>query len=248
MTKRTHESGHPDTVARVTTTNDAVTATREGDIAVIRLDDGKANALNHEIIDTLDEAIREAEQSASAIVLLGRPGRFSGGFDLSVMTAGPDAALPLLKAGADLAMHIYTADVPVVIGCTGHAVAMGAILLMAADTRIGASGEFKIGLNEVAIGMPVPRFAVGLARDRLSPRHLVPAVQHARLHDPSTAIEVGFLDQVVGADDVETASIAHASELGSSLQSTAFRMTRETLRGHTKAALADAIAADVANG
>ena len=104
------------------------------------------------------------------MAIIGRPGKFSAGFDLSVMTAGPDQARDLLRAGADLALRIYTFPIPVVLGATGHALAMGAILLMAADVRIGADGPFKVGLPEVEIGMPLPR-----VRGRAGPRPPVQA-------------------------------------------------------------------------
>lgn len=228
-------------------TSDApVTTTVEGDVTVIRLDDGKANALTHDIIDALHSALDAAERDSAAAVLVGRPGRFSAGFDLAVMSAGADSALPLLKAGAELAMHIYMAKIPVVLGCTGHAVAMGAITLMAADARVGAEGAFKIGMNEVAIGMPVPRFAVELARDRLVAPQVVPAVQHAHLYDPESAVRTGFLDRIVPPEQVEAEALAHATLLGETLHRAAFRLTREVARGPVAQRLEQAIAADVA--
>ena len=136
----------------------AVGVSTEGDVVVVRLDDGKANALSHDIIAALSAALDEAQ--AKAVAIIGREGKFSAGFDLSVMTSGPQQARDLLQAGANLAMQAYLSPVPVVFGVTGHALAMGAILCSAADYRVGAEGQFKLGLNEVGIGMHVPRFAV----------------------------------------------------------------------------------------
>ena len=118
-----------------------------GAVAVVRIDDGKANAISHAVIDGLNAALDAAERQAGAVVIIGREGKFSAGFDLSVIKQGPDAAVGLLKAGAALALRIYEHPQPVVMGCTGHALAMGAILLMAADIRIGSTGPAKIGLN-----------------------------------------------------------------------------------------------------
>ena len=164
-------------------------------VAVLRMDDGKANAISHEMANALEQRLDQAlGDGAGAIVISGRPGRFCAGFDLPTMQAGVDEARELLRVGADLALHLYTFSTPVVLAVTGHALAMGAILLMASDLRIGAAGSFKIGLNEVRIGMPVPRFATELADDRLSRRHVDAAVNLATIYDPTGAADAGFLD------------------------------------------------------
>jgi len=179
----------------------AVSCTITDDVAVVRLDDGKANALTIEVIDAAHDAIDRAETEAKAVLLVGRDGRFCAGFDLGVMAGeDPDAARELLRAGAELALRLYMHPQPVVAACTGHALAMGAILLMACDTRIGADGAFKIGTNEVGIGMQLPRFAVVLARDRLSKRHLQMATQHAQIFDPAGAVDAGYLDRVAESE------------------------------------------------
>jgi len=231
----------------VTATSPAVTATTVDAVRVVTLDDGKANALNHEVIDALRAELRAAQADDGALVLAGRPNRFSGGFDLSIMTSGPDNAMPLLKAGAELAMDIYLSRVPVVIACTGHAVAMGAILLMSADLRVGTAGDFKLGMNEVAIGMPVPHFAMTFARDRLSSRWFVQAIQHARLFDPELAIEAGYLDEVVAADEVVDVAVARAQALATDLRSGAFQMTRDIMRVPVAEQLRAGLATDLAS-
>ena len=219
----------------------------DGDVAVIDFDDGKANVLTHAVIGQLHDALSRAEaDGAKAVALIGRPGRFSAGFDLAVMTAGPDQARDLLRAGAELALRIYLFPIPVVIGSTGHALAMGAILLMAADVRIGADGPFKVGLPEVEIGMPLPRFAVELARDRLSRRHLVAATQHAVVTTPAEAVDVNFLDRVVAPDEVEAATLAAAHDLADRLQPAPFVMTRQNTRGETEAGIRAGLDADMA--
>jgi enoyl-CoA hydratase len=213
--------------------NDAGSVTIElrGDIAVVRIDDGKANAMSHEIVEGIGAALHRARTETKAVAIIGREGKFSAGFDLNTMKAGPKQARDLLKAGAELGHAMYTCPIPVVIGCTGHALAMGAIALFCADVRIGAEGPYKIGMNEVAIGMPVPRFAIELARDRLTPRHLTAAVNHAQVYDPLGAVEAGYLDRVVALADVEGEAIATAETMGATLQPAAFRLTRDYLRG-----------------
>lgn len=218
----------------------------DGDVAVITLDDGKANAISHQMAGDVHDALGRARTEAGAVAIVGRPGRFSAGFDLATMTSGTDNARELLRVGAELALEIYDFPRPVVIGATGHALAMGAILLFASDLRIGADGDFKIGLNEVAIGMPVPRFAVELGRDRLSPRAFSQAIGLARIHSPQEAAEAGFLDEVVAADQVVPAAVEAAARLGSTLRRTAFELTRTAARGDKLAQLRHGLAADVA--
>jgi enoyl-CoA hydratase len=224
---------------------DSVRYALEGDVAVLTFDDGKANAIGHEAAAALHDGLTRARGEAGAVAIVGRPGRFSAGFDLSVMTSGTDNARDLLRVGAELAFEIYQSPVPVVLGVTGHALAMGAILLLAADTRIGAEGEFKLGLNEVAIGMPVPRFAVELARDRLTPPAFVPAVSHAQVFDPAGAVAAGYLDRVVPAEQVPGAAVEHATYLAAHLRRGAFEATRANSRGAVAAQLRDGLAADL---
>jgi enoyl-CoA hydratase len=228
-------------------TDAPVTYQLDGNVAVIRFDDGKANVLTHAAIDAIQSLLTQAEaDEAKAVAIIGRPGKFSAGFDLSVMGAGPDQARDLLRAGADLALRIYTFPLPVLLGATGHALAMGAILLMAADVRIGADGPFKVGLPEVEIGMPLPIFAVEFARDRLSKRHFLPAVQHAVVTTPADAVDVNFLDRVVPPDEVEAATLAAAHELADRLRARAFVLTRENTRVPTARAIQAGLDADMA--
>jgi enoyl-CoA hydratase len=225
--------------------SDHVTYTLAGDVAHIAIDDGKANALSHAVIDAVNAALDRAVTEAKAVVLSGRPGRFSAGFDLSVMNGGIDAVRALVKAGAELSMRIYELDRPVVIACTGHALAAGAILLMAADVRIGAAGAFKIGLNEVAIGMPVPIFAAELARDRLSRRHLTAATALATIYDPEGAVDAGYLDETRPADDVLGAALERAAALAATCNQRAFAATRTRVRGTVAAQVRDTLDADI---
>jgi enoyl-CoA hydratase len=225
--------------------SDSVQLTTEGDVAVVSLDDGKANALSFDVLDGLDAALTEAEAGAKAVVINGREGKFSAGFDLKVMTGDADGARRMLGAGALLGLRIYTFPIPVVLGVTGHALAMGGILTTTADYRIGADGPFKLGLNEVAIGMPVPSFGVELCRDRLSPAWFTRCVQHARLCTPTEAVAAGFLDEVVAMDAVPDRTLAVAPELAETVHPGPFRMTRETIRGQRSVALKAGLEADL---
>jgi len=185
----------------------------ENGIAVLRFDDGKANAVSHAFIDAMMEGLEQAEADAGAAVVLGREGVFSAGFDLKEIQKGPDAAAKLVGRGAEMMHRMFGLPMPLVAGCTGHAIAAGGFMLLASDTRIGAAGDFRIGLNETAINMVLPVFGFELARNRLSKRHQTASVIQAQLFEPQEARDAGFLDQVVDAANVEAACLEAAAKL-----------------------------------
>ena len=151
-----------------TSHGDPVTCTIEDGVAVVRLDDGKVNVISHRVIELLHAALDRAVEEATAVAIIGREGKLSAGFDLTEMTAGHRAPPALVGAGGQLLMRIYGHPQPVVLGVTGHALAAGALLALSCDTRIGGDGPAKIGLNETAIGMGLPHYAVELAEARLA--------------------------------------------------------------------------------
>jgi len=209
-----------------------VSYTLENKVAVVQMDDGKANALSQPMIDALVAALTRAEAEAGAVVLAGRADRFCAGFDLRVMMSSPDAAIALLKSGSELLLRLYGATLPLVIACTGHALAGGALVVLTGDHRVGADGAFKIGLNEVSIGLPVPVLAMELARDRLLPTELVNATLQAKIYAPAAATVAGYLDEVVPADQALARARDEAARLAA-LPRTAFRATKLRLRGKT---------------
>ena len=181
-------------------------------IAVIRFDDQKANAIGPIFIDQLNSALDQALVNAEAVVLSGRTGMFSGGFDLNVFKKGPLASQQLMLSGAQLLLRLFTLPLPLVVSCTGHAIAAGAFILLTADTRIGTTGNFKVGLNEPAINATFPTFGSQLALARLNPSYLTRSFVQAELFDPIEAIAAGFLDRAVGSETVLEESIEVAEQ------------------------------------
>ncbi len=226
-------------------TTDLVRYTVEGTTAIVTLDDGKANALSYPMIDALLEALARAEREASAMVLTGRPERFCAGFDLKVMMAGPDAARQLLRRGSELLMKLYGTPIPLVVACTGHAIAGGALVVLTGDVRLGAAGAFRLGLNEVSIGLPVPMLAMELARDRLAPAALPRATLGAQMYAPDEAVAAGYLDAVAPADELAARAASEAARLGA-LSRGAYRATKERLRGATIARITGSLDDDMA--
>lgn len=221
-----------------------VTVTIEDKIALISLDDGRANALSHAVLDALGAAFDRAEREALAVVVTGRAGRFCAGFDLSAMMASGSDRRALVEKGAHVFLRMAEFGRPVVAACNGHALAAGAVWLTCVDWRIGADIPAKIGLNEVTIGMPLPIFAVEMARERLSKRHFLAATAHARIYSPREAVDAGYLDEVVAEEELLVAAKAKAAALGA-LPDPAFRLTKRSALKHTLRHIRDTLEEDM---
>jgi enoyl-CoA hydratase len=176
----------------------------EDGVARVDVDDGKVNALSTALLGEIERALDEAEKAAALVVLRGRPGVFSAGFDLRTFERGLDATVEMLRAGASLIQRLLAFPRPVLGVCTGHAYPAGAFLLLASDVRLGVSGPFRIGMNETAIGLTVPRFALELARHRLSPPGFA-RIPSAAMFGPEEAARLGYLDRVVAPAELDAA-------------------------------------------
>lgn len=186
----------------------------ENNVALITMDDGKVNAINFELMDALNAALDRAEKEAKAIVLTGRPDRFSAGFDLKAFTGFTrDDAARLLDRASGLVLRLFAGPLPSIAACNGHAIAMGAFLLLACDTRIGVQGDYKIGANETLTNMRLPVFAVELLRERISKKYLTRATVQAEIYDPAGAAKAGFLDAICEEEQLLPQAMALAAQL-----------------------------------
>jgi enoyl-CoA hydratase len=215
----------------------------DGGIATVTMDDGKANVMSVQMLLALNKALDRAQSDQAVVLLAGRPGMFSGGFDLSVFKRDPEEQMRMLELGALLTERLLSFPRPVVAACTGHAIAMGAFLLLSADVRIGVDQGARIQVNEVQIGMTLPRFAIEVSRQRLSPAHLNIALATAEPYSPADAVVAGFLDAIVPAATIAAAARDRATRLVT-LHAEAFTATRLRLRRSTLVALREAIRED----
>lgn len=213
-------------------------------IATIRLDDGKVNALSVAMQEAIGQAIDRADAEGAAIVLTGRPGMFSAGFDLATINEGGAATRAMVIGGFRLAERILMYPRPVVVGCTGHAIAMGTFLMLTGDYRIGPdAGSYKWVANEVAIGLVMPRTAIELVRLRLTPAAVDKAVALSHQFGPADALATGYFDELVPADDVvEKATAVARSALA--LDARAHAASKERTRAPALKAIARAIQED----
>tara|TARA_X000000368_G_C22931902_1_gene668033 strand:- start:108 stop:782 length:675 start_codon:yes stop_codon:yes gene_type:complete len=200
------------------------------EVSIIRMDDGKANAMGSEMIAEVNEALDRAEEESRAVLITGRPGLLSGGFDLNVIRSGDAASIQsMINVGTKLLMRIYGFPKPIVMATGGHGVALGGFLLLAADYRLGVVGDYKIGLNEVAIGMTLPPFALMLAKSRIANQYLTNAAITANLYDPEGAVQAGFLDEVSDTEELMPRSIEKTQALAQ-LDPSAFERTKNDFR------------------
>jgi enoyl-CoA hydratase len=212
-------------------------------VATITMDDGRANALSPAMQHAINECLDRADAAEAAVVLAGRDGRFCGGFDLEVMGAGGEATANMVIGGFDLALRLFERPQPTVVACTGHAMAMGAFLLLSADHRIGADGPFKIAANEVAIGMTLPHAPIELMRQRLTPGAVQQSAVLATTFDPKGAVIAGYLDRVTQPETVIAAARDTAGEF-LRLDARAHRATKQRVREPAIAAIRAAIERD----
>lgn len=182
-------------------------------IATVLLANGKVNAISMEVIEAFNQALNQAEQDKAVVVITAGAGILSAGYDLKVMTSGLANAIPLVTAGSQLCRRLLAHPYPVIVACPGHAIAKGAFLLLAADYRIGVSGAFSIGLNEVQIGMTMPQTGIEIARNRLTPAAFQRSVVNGELFNPEGALAAGFLDELVAPEALAESTLAVAQKL-----------------------------------
>ncbi|MDR9750509.1 crotonase/enoyl-CoA hydratase family protein [Pseudomonas sp. SZMC_28357] len=215
----------------------------EDGIATLTLSNGKVNAISPDVITAFNAALDQAAADRAIVIITGTPGMLSGGYDLKVMTAGPKEAVSLVTAGSTLARRLLSHPFPVIVACPGHAVAKGAFILLSADYRIGVDGPFSIGLNEVQIGMTMHHAGIELARDRLRRSAFHRSVINGEMFNPQTAVDAGFLDKVVAAEELQGAALEAARQL-KKINMTAHKNTKLKVRKALLDALDNAIILD----
>lgn len=223
--------------------SDLISYQLEDGIATLTLSNGKVNAISPDVIAAFNAALDRAEQDRAIVILTGQPGILSGGYDLKVMTSGPQNAINLVAAGSTLARRMLAHPYPIIVACPGHAVAKGAFILLSADYRIGVEGPFNIGLNEVQIGMTMHHVGIELARDRLRKSAFHRSVINGEMFDPQGAVDAGFLDKVVPAEQLLATAQAVARQM-KKINMTAHKNTKLKVRKALLETLDAAIALD----
>lgn len=221
-----------------------VTYKSEENYAILTIQNGRANAISHEVITGLNTGLDKAEKENKVVIITGQKGVFSAGFDLKVMTKSPESAKELVTKGSQLSLRMLSFPKPIIMACSGHAIAKGAFLLLSADYRIGIEGDFKIGLNEVQIGMTMHHAGIAIAKARLNKVYLNRSVNNAEIYNPKQAINAGFLDVVVPENNLMRTAIK-AAEMFSKLHKKAHAETKLKVRKQHLQDLENAITLDL---
>lgn len=210
-------------------TDESVHYSLQDQVATIRIDDGKRNALSPEVLHEIYEALDQAESDSAIVIMTGRESVFSAGFDLNVMKRGGMNALRMLRAGYALTARVMAYPYPVIAACNGHVLAMGVFLMLSADYVIGSRGDFRITANEVALGLTMPRVAAAMLRHRLNPAAYQRAVTLSENFDVESACNAGFFDELVDPDDLLPRAESRAEEFGI-LDSRAHKRSKRRIR------------------
>ncbi|MGH2784018.1 MAG: enoyl-CoA hydratase/isomerase family protein [Actinomycetota bacterium] len=200
-------------------------------IAVLRIEHGPVNALDDELLAGLAGALDEVEaEGAAAAVVMGKGLAFSAGADLIRLLDEGAAYVEAARPYASLVFRrMFLMPIPMVAAINGHAIAGGCVLALACDHRVSASGEHRIGLPELRVGVPFPMWALEIVRFALGPPHLQRMLYSGRLARPDEALTLGLIDEVVPPDTLLDAALVAARRLAA-IPPPTFALTKSALR------------------
>jgi enoyl-CoA hydratase len=207
----------------------SVTSTAE-DIGLIRIEHGKANAIDDTLLSFVTRELdRSLAENKKAVVLTGREGFFSAGLNLKDLPEDRSEMALFVDRFEEAMEKLLTFPLPLVAAVNGHAIAGGCVLASTADFRIGARGEYRIGVSEVSLGIVFPASAFEIMRQVLPAPRAAEVLLGGRLLTPEEAVGAGILHRVVPADRLLGEAEAVARELGKK-PALAFRHTKLALR------------------
>jgi enoyl-CoA hydratase/carnithine racemase len=198
-----------------------------GAVAELRLNRPPANALNPALVrDLIDALAKVSADGARGILLSGQPGIFSGGLDVpELLMLGRDSISAFWADFFALMRALASSPVPVVAAIEGHSPAGGAVLALHCDYRIGVEGSFRLGFNEVLVGLPVPATILLALEDLVGSRRARDLAVRGRLVDMAEALQLGLVDELAKEGEVVARACALAGELAA-LPSIAMNQTR----------------------
>jgi enoyl-CoA hydratase len=211
-------------------------ADREGGVRLLTLDRPPANAIDKTLLTDLSAALDDArtDDAVRTVVLTGAGEFFCGGLDLAQLPRDGESIRLLVDLYRDSHLALLTFPKPTIAMVKGHAIAGGLIMVLACDCRLGLGGDYRIGLNEVAIGAAFPKMAFEIVRLRLTHAQASELLLGAAIYPADHAIRLGVVDELLPPDSFEAIVLSRAAYLGA--------FPREAY-AHTKATLiAEAVA------
>ena len=192
------------------------TLTSKDDISIITLDDGKANVFSPKMIQDVNECLDKVPTESGALIITGRDGMFSAGFDLKIISSGNiQATMDMSLSGFKLLSRIFSFPRPILAACSGHGIALGTFLLCCCDYRIGVKGDYMIGANEMRTNMVIPIPILELISHRVTASHKYRAILGAEMYSIQDGVEAGLIDEIVDSKDLMEAAMLKAKDLAS---------------------------------
>ena len=215
--------------------------TKEGEISIITLNDGKANVFSPAMIRDVNSCLDNVPTDSGCLIIRGSKGMFSAGFDLKVIGSGDvDAIKSMSKSGFEMLSRILDFPRPVIGACTGHGIALGTFLLCCCDYRIGLKGDFMIGANEMRTNMVIPIPILELIKFRVSQAHKYRAILGGTIYPISEAVEAGLIDEVVDEESFEEKLSKKAQDLAT-MGHPSYSLTKELFIGEVSKKIKNAL-------
>ena len=217
--------------------------TNEDDISIITLDDGKANVFSPQMIQDVNECLDKVPTEGGALIITGRKGMFSAGFDLKIISEGDmQATMDMSLSGFKLLSRLFSFPRPILAACSGHGIALGTFLLCCCDYRVGVKGDFMIGANEMRTNMVIPIPILELINHRVSSSHKYRAILGAEMYSIENGIGAGLIDEVVDAENLMEIAMLKAKDLAT-MGHPSYTLTKELLIREPLKKINDAISA-----
>ena len=217
------------------------TLSKENDISIIKLDDGKANAFSYDMLSQVNELLTKVPRDSGALVITGREGLFSGGFDLKTLATGDmEKITKMVQSGYRLLLELFSFDRPIVAAVSGHSIALGLFVTCSADYRIAIDGKYICQANEVRNNMDIPTQIMEIIRARVNKKYFYSAVYHSDAYPVQDSIEVGYIDEVVSEDQFMQRVMEKAKELAT-LPHPFYANTKKTAQDEARQKIGDAI-------
>ena len=197
------------------------------DVSIITIDDGKANVFSKNMIDAFNECLDNVPTDKGSLIITGREGMFSAGFDLKVISSGDiEKIRDMTLNGFKLLARIFSFPRPVLAACSGHGIALGTFLLCCCDYRIGIKGEYMVGANEMRTNMVIPTPILELIKFRVTQSYKYRAVLGGEMFALEDATKTGIIDEITESNNLMNTAMEKAKDL-STMGNPSYSLTKE---------------------